>query len=299
MSNCSSSNRLTISGNLSCSVAGQSDQATIDNCIPQSAVGCCDTSVLGPRPKRQNVREQLHDYILAKLGAPVIEIELDEQQLDIAIDEALDVWEDYAPREFYQYYTFITTPGKSVYTMPPEVGHIRQIYYRATPELAFQATDLGGVIPMEYFYPGAVNAQGGMVNPLHPVWGQMGQWALYKQYETMYSRVSSNIGGWEWVGGRNNIKLYPIPCRAQTVIVHYLQKCKDWECNYQAIREGALASAMMMVGEIRSKFQNIPGPSGGVVLNGADILARGKDMWDKWEERLIYRYGDILPIFVG
>lgn len=266
-----------------------------------SAVTCCDESVIGARSKRENVRQQLHDYILLKLGAPVLEIELDEQQIDLAIDEALDVWEDYAPRDFYQYYTFATTPGKSVYEMPPSVGHIRQVYYNEMANFAFQSSDLGGSIPVEYFYPGGAysSIQGGMIDPIQPIWGRMGEWQLYSQYQQMYSRLSSSLGGWEWVGGRNNIKLYPIPCKPQHVIVHYLEKCKDWECNYQSIREGALASAMMMVGEIRSKFQNIPGPSGGTVLNGQDILQRGRDMWDKWEERLIYRYGDLPMIFTG
>jgi len=270
------------------------------NCAPNSAVSCCDTSLIGNRPKRENVRQQLHDYVLLKLGAPSIEIELDEQQLDLAVDEALDVWEDYAPREFYQYYTFQTLPGKSVYEMPPEVGHIRNVFYKEQAQFAFQASDLDGAIPVEYFYPGGAysSIQGGLIDPIQPIWGRMGEWALYKQYEHMYSRLSSNIGGWEWVGGRNNIKLYPVPCAPQYAIVHYLQKCKDWDCNYQSIREGALASAMMMVGEIRSKYQNIPGPMGGTVLNGQDILQRGKDMWDKWEERLIYRYGDFLPIMM-
>jgi hypothetical protein len=272
------------------------------NCTgSDSAVICCDEKTIGPRPNRKNLRSQIHDYILLKLGAPALEIELDEQNLDVAIDEALDVWEDYAPKDFYQYYTFQTIPGKSVYEMPPDVGHIRGVHYKEMANFAFQASDLDGAIPVEYFYPGGAysSIQGGLIDPIQPIFGRMGEWTLYKQYEQMYSRISSNLGGWEFVGGHNHIKLYPIPCKPQYAIVHYLQKCKDWECNIQAIREGALASAMIMVGHIRSKFQNIPGPQGGTVLNGQDMLQRGQDMWDKWEERLIYRYGDILPIFVG
>ncbi len=270
-------------------------------CPMPSPVSCCDEVLLGPRKKRANVRQQLHDYVLLKLGAPAIEIELDEQQLDLAVDEALDVWEDYAPREFYQYHTFQTIPGKSVYEMPPEIGHIRNVFYKEASQFAFQSSDLDGAIPVEYFYPGGAysSIQGGLIDPIQPIWGRMGEWALYKQYEHMYSKLSSNLGGWEWIGGEGTIKLYPVPCKPQHVIVHYLQKCKDWECNFQAIREGALASAMMMVGEIRSKFQNIPGPQGGTVLNGQDILQRGSAMWDKWEERLLDRYGDFLPIMMA
>jgi hypothetical protein len=270
-------------------------------CRDPDPIEDCDETVIGPRPKRANVRQQLHDYILLKLGAPVIELELDEQQLDLAISEALDIWEQYAPYDFYQYYTFVTNPGQSVYKMPPYVGHIRNVFYKQMAEFAFQASDLGGAIPVEYFYPGGAysSIQGGMIDPVQPIWGRMGEWALYKQYEQMYTKISSGIGGWEYVGGQDTIKLYPIPCKTSHCIVYYLQKCKDWQHNYQSIREGALASAMMMVGEIRSKFTNIPGPQGGTQLNGQDIMQRGKDMWDKWEERLITRYGDVLPILIG
>ena len=115
-------------------------------------IGECNEAVIGPRPKRQNVRQQLHDYILAKLGAPAIEIELDEQQIDLAIDEALDVWDDYAPHDFYQYYTFAALPGQSVYQLPPFVGHVRNVFYKQMAEFAFQASDLGGSIPVEFFF---------------------------------------------------------------------------------------------------------------------------------------------------
>lgn len=296
MTTCKQQFRLSITGT-GCPATNSGGK--IASCQSDDAIECCDEAVLGTRSKRQNVRQQLHDYILLKLGAPVIDLELDEQQIDLAISEALDVWEDYAPREFYQYYTFPTSPGKSVYTMPPEVGHIREVSYREMPNFGFQSADLGGQIPLEYFAGGVINSGSSFLDQNAPIYGQMGVWTLYKQHLQMFNRLSSSLGGWEWVGGRNNIKLYPIPCKPQQVIVHYLQKCKDWECNYQSIREGALASAMMMVGEIRSKYQNIPGPSGGTVLNGADILQRGRDMWDKFEERLLYRYGDLLPITTG
>jgi len=232
------------------------------------------------------------------LGAPVIDIELDQQQLDLAVDHALQIIEDYAPREWFDYYVFQTTPGKSVYKMPPYVGHIRNVFYKETANFAFQASDLDGAIPIEYFYPGGAysSIQGGLIDPIQPIWGRMGEWTLYKQYEQMYSRVSSNIGGWEWVGDPQTIKLYPIPCKPQHAIVHYLQKCKDWKCVTQSMQEGALAFAKIMVGRIRSKYQNIPGPQGGIVLDGQQILQEGLQEKKEWEERLITRFGDLPAI---
>jgi hypothetical protein len=256
-------------------------------------------SQLSSRKQREQVREQLKDYVLLMLGAPVIDVELDAQQLDLAVDESLKVFEDYCPREYFDYYVFLTTPGKSVYELPPDVGAVRNVFYKKHANYAFQATDLQGAIPIEYFYPGGAYAsiQGGMLDPTQPIWGRMGEWTLYKQYEMMYSRVSSNIGGWEWVSGFRHIKLYPIPASPQKVIVHYLQKQKDWNEVTESMQEGALAYAKCILGRIRSKLQGLAGPGGQAInTDGPQLMEEGNAALEKWRENLIIRYGDILPI---
>jgi hypothetical protein len=227
-----------------------------------------DISLLGSRKNRSKVIAQIKDYVLLMLGAPVISIELDQQQLDACVDLSLQILEDYAPREYFQLYVFLTSPGKSIYKMPPEVGYIRNISYKDVPTFNFSASDLGGAIPIEYFYPGGAynSIQGGMIDPMQPIWGNMGEWVLYKQYEQMYSNVASNTGGWEWHGSYDQIKIYPIPMRSHSVIVHYIQKNKDWNRVTQAMQEGAIAFAKIMLGRIRSKIKNPPGPNGGVVI---------------------------------
>ncbi len=255
-----------------------------------------DISLLGPRKNRSKVIAQIKDYVLLMLGAPVISIELDQQQLDACVDLSLQILEDYAPREYFQLYVFLTSPGKSIYKMPPEVGYIRNISYKDVPTFNFSASDLGGAIPLEYFYPGGAynSIQGGMMNPMQPIWGNMGEWVLYKQYEQMYSNIASNTGGWEWHGSYDQIKIYPIPMRSHSVIVHYIQKNKDWNRVTQAMQEGAIAFAKIMLGRIRSKIKNPPGPNGGVQLDGDTILAEGLQEKKDWEERLLTRFGDVL-----
>jgi len=253
---------------------------------------------LGPRPQREKVRQQIRDYILLMLGAPVIKLEIDEQNIDLAIDQALMIFEDYAGREYFKYHVFTSTPGKSVYEMPPDVGLVRNVFYKEMGNFAFQASDLDGAIPIEYFYPGGSYAsiQGGLIDPIQPIWGRMGEWVLYKQYEQMYSRVSSNLGGWEWIGGFRTIKLYPIPFKAQRVIVHYIQKQNDWSEVRQAMQEGALSYAKEMLGRIRSKYPSPPGPGGGMQLDGQQLLQEAKEERQKWFEDLLSKFGDIPPI---
>lgn len=272
--------------------------ATCASCSDLGHADPLNKHELGPRRKREKVREQIRDYILHMLGAPVLKIELDEQNIDFCIDQALKIVEDYAPREYFTYYTFNTVPGKSVYELPPDVGYVRNVFYRETGNFAFQASDLDGAIPIEYFYPGGSYAsiQGGLIDPVQPIWGRMGEWVLYKQYEQMYSRVSSGLGGWEWVNGYRHIKLYPIPHGSQKVIVNYLQKYKDWEEVTQAMQEGALTYAKEILGRIRSKFASVPGPGGGMQLDGQNLLQEAKEERQKWFEDLIYKFGDFLPI---
>jgi len=279
----------------------KSNQSNNIRCNDSSAsnLGVSDSlckNELGSRKNRSKVIEQIKDYVLLMLGAPVINIELDQQQLDAAVDLSLQVLEDYAPREYFQFYVFNTSPGQSIYKMPCEVGYIRYVAYKDVPSFNFSASDLGGAIPIEYFYPGGAynSIQGGMIDPLQPIWGRMGEWVLYKQYEQMYSNLSSNTGGWEWYGNYDHIKLYPIPMRSHSVIVHYIQKNKDWSRVTQAMQEGALAFAKIMVGRIRSKIKNPPGPNGGVTLDGDTILAEGLQEKKDWEERLLTRFGDVL-----
>ncbi len=256
------------------------------------AVGC---GKIGKRKNREKVREQIKDYVLLMLGAPVVKVELNEQNLDGAVDLALQIFEDYAPREYFNYYVFNTTPGKSVYTLPPDVGLVRNVFYKEQPSLTFNASDLGGALPIEYYYPGGSysSIQGGLMDPNQPIYGRMGEWVLYKQYEQMYNRLSSQIGGWEWVGGLCNIKLYPIPCRCNPVIVHYLQKKPDFVQVTQAMQEGALAFAKIMLGRIRSKYKTIPGPQGGTQLDGDTLLQEGNQEKKDWQADLIFRYGDL------
>lgn len=264
-----------------------------------STNGNCPKGI-GPRKKREAVREEIREYIYNMLGAPNIRLELNEQNIDFCINTALKIVEDYAPRDYFSYYTFNTTPGKSVYELPPDVGYVRHVEYKNIGHTSFLASDLGGSIPMEYFYGGGgVVGNGGMVNPIAPVWGHAGEWVLYKQYEQMYSRLSSNIGGWEYVGGHRHIKLYPVPCGTIKVALHYLQKCKDWEEVTQAMNEGALIYAKEILGRIRGRIKNPPGPGGGIQLDGDQLIQESREDKKQWLEDLIYRWGDCLPIRMG
>jgi hypothetical protein len=75
-------------------------------------------------------------------------------------------------------------------------------------------------------------------------------------------------------------------------MVHYLQKKPDFKQVTTAMITGSLYHAMAMLGRIRGKFTNIPGPSGGVQLDGPALLQESKEGLKEWRQDLIYRWGD-------
>lgn len=289
---CGGSNTLAINRP---SMSGMASSQCASSCSTLGHADPLNKSRLGARRNREKVREQIKDYCLHMLGAPVVKLELDAQNLDFAVDQAMKVFEDYAGREHFQYYVFDSVPGKSVYQMPDEVGIIRNVFYKEVGNYAFQASDMGGAIPIEYFYPGGAynSIQGGLIDPIHPIWGRMGEWVQYKQYEQMYSRTSSALGGWEFIGGTNTIKLYPVPYRVQKVMVHYMQRNKDWAEVTQALQEGALTYAKEVLGRIRSKYQSVPGAQGAVAMDGSTLIQEAREDRQKWFEDLIYKFGDL------
>ena len=272
-----------------------------NSCGDVGPADCLNGNLLSRRHTRGQVIDQLKDFVLLSLGAPTIDVELDEQQLDLVVKNTLKILEEYAPREFYNYYTFTTEAGKSIYEMPPDVGYIRNVFYRKSSQYGFSAQDIGGSIPIEYFYPGGSQSgvSGAMIDPTQPIWERAGEWQLYKSYERLYSKMSSTIGGWEFIGGYKHVKLYPIPSIPQQVHVHYMQKCFDWQDVTLAMQEGALAQAKKILGLIRRRYGNLPGPGGGAGSDGDAMYNEGREEYEQWKKDIIDKWSDIPMITFG
>jgi hypothetical protein len=57
-----------------------------------------------------------------------------------------------------------------------------------------------------------------------------------------------------------------------------------------------LTYAKEIIGRIRSKYQSLPGPGGGMQLDGQALLQEAREDREKWFENLIYKFGDVLAI---
>lgn len=242
------------------------------------------------RPRRQLIREQLADNILLTLGAPLVEVNLDSQQLSLAIDDALRRYEEYCDRSEFAYATFQTIPGVNKYKLEEDIGMVLDVTFRSSYAAGgigggSGAMDIGlsgGMAPWAgaYYYNtlgyGYSNSIGGSSARTSPVFANLGEWTLLASYSQLFQRIASRETAWE-IGADNSILLSPVPWTALTCVVKYMQRKRDYHEVPIWVFDYALANAKEILGRVRSKFDKLGTPGGGVSLDGKDLLSEAKE----------------------
>ena len=268
------------------------------NVVPEGLVkyyGEHDGVILN-RKRREAVREEISDWVLAFLGAPKVNVELDKQQLSIAIDDAMKVYEENAPRSEYQYCVFQTSPGINRYKLSDDIGLISSVTFRSTSGLGSLngagGVDLGlsgGMAPWagSFYYNtighGYSNTAGGFPSRNSPIYANVGEWNLLSGYMQLFQRVSGREPSWE-MAADNSIIITPCPLDVKNVVVHYLQRKRDWHEAHTWIKKYALANAKEMLGRVRSKFDKFVSPNGGVSMDGSALLSEAFNEREKLME---------------
>lgn len=225
--------------------------------------------------------QTIRDYILARLGHPIVRVELSEFQIKTCIDEAVTKLDYHAPTWALQYAVFNASAGVSLYELPSFImNNLSYVVYQKDL-LAFQFSK--GSLEFDFFL-------GFWQNNRFFQNMNVGDYLLVQQYMEMIRKVLSRDGGFDVINGKY-LQLYPEPPTTPCpVIVEYraldsntiLPSFRNW------IQKYALACAKGVLGEIRGKYQSIPGPGKGAALNGKDLSqASAKEKEDLMKELLM------------
>lgn len=245
-------------------------------------------------------REELKQYCLERCGAPVITINIAPQQIDNAIDDAMQYWQEYSldaqERTFYVHQITATDITNRYLTMPDNIFSVLNIYgaspmssagmlfnveYHITADAILGMTQAGsGSGASSYFitkqYLADMNY---LFNPDAPF-----RFRIHNKRLHIDTNWSTRFREGEYV---------MVECYAIIDPMAWVGIWGDWR-----LRELAAAMVKRQWGDNLRKFANVPLPSG-VVLNGESIYQSAVEEIAQIKDEYIYKFDEPLGFYVG
>ena len=236
-------------------------------------------------------RTAITDYIRLRLADGIVDVELDKEHIDLAINQALVKYRQRASNSQEESYAFLDLlPETQEYILPKEVMTVRYIYRRGIGSVTGTTAS-----QFEPFASGYLNTYmlvagrvGGLVN-----------YELFTQYQELAMRM---------FGGHMNFTFNPVTKKlvivrkmpsqgpgfgelSESVLLHLYNYKPDIMLlndhqTFPWLQEYAYSFAKRIVGEAREKFATIAGPQGGTTLNGAALKSEAQAEMDRLEQEL-------------
>jgi len=223
--------------------------------------------------------KNLHDFVLARLGHPIVRVELSPFEIKTAMDEAITKLSYHAPLQNRQYAVFGASAGINVYEIPTYIlNNLEYVVYKKSL-LSIQAQ--AGTLEFDFFIKYFQD------NHLFSDFS-VGEFFLLQQHLEEMRKILSQEGSWDVINNKY-LQLHPTPVTTpQHVILEYRALNEEtMEPMYMNwIQRYTLAVCKGILGEIRSKFQVLPSPAGGAALNGEALKAESAQELEKLDIEL-------------
>jgi len=227
----------------------------------------------------------IKDYVFSMMGAPLVSVELTDQQLNQLIDSTLRKYNRYVPLPLTGNVTLIS--GVNAYPQPHvgSRGVVRVSFVRKLPDTLFTSPYFGrefprlGTMPFDEFVLGRTHLES-----VRYVTGTDPDWRWDNSTKILYL-VNGNYDGWldptQWLV----TYVHYADASMEQVPLHH----QDWFFRY------VLANARILVGTNRNKFSGtVPMPSGAMTLDGAAQIQQGQAELAAAEED-IRTMGEVVP----
>jgi len=234
----------------------------------------------------ENERQQVIDYIKNMLGSGMIDVELDPAHYNTAIDRALNKFRQRSSNAVEESFGFLTIQvDVTDYYLPKEVMSVRQLFRRSIGSRS--GGGAGGTLfePFNLAYS----------NTYLLASSNMGGLATYYAFASYQKMVGKMFGSDINFSFNKTTKLLTIMQRPRAE-----EELLVWMYNYrpdfnllqdphagQWLKDYALATSKIILGEAREKFSTIAGPQSGTSLNGAALKNEGKAEIETLEADLV------------
>lgn len=231
---------------------------------------------------KQTQRSKAAKSIELMLGGGLVDVELDKEHYDLAIDKAIGKYRQRSSRAVEESFMLLNlTAGESAYTLPEEVIEVKVIYRASAGGVGTTST---GFEPFEAAYLNMymLNAARG---------SGLASFELYMGQRELLGRMFGANVTFTWSSTSKTLSLHRNIKGEESVLLHTYNYRPDEVLLADTsagpwIRDYATAQAKLMLGQARSKFAQLAGPQGGVQLNGSDLIQQGQAEIEKLEEDL-------------
>ena len=227
-------------------------------------------------------KQEVFKYVELNLGGGMIDVELDPDHYDVALDAALAKFRQRSDNSVEESYIFLPTViDQNDYTLPNEITEVRKIFRRSI------GSRTGGGDGGTLFEPFNL----AYTNTYLLASSNMGGLATYNAfagYQELVGRMFGSFIEFKWNTTTKELVILQRP-RAEEELLLYAynfrpdsELLKDYLAS-QWIKDYTLAVCKYMLGEARSKFATIAGPQGGSTLNGDALKSEAQAEMEKLE----------------
>mgnify|MGYP006995597601 CR=1 FL=1 len=215
-----------------------------------------------------NFYRSIADFIKARLGYPIVRVELTDFSICTCIDEAVSKMDYHAPDWTTQLMTFITEPNVSMYKLPKFV--LNNFRYAAYKKTLLSVAQQSGTLEFDFFLNyfnqnflfDDFSASDFLImqmnlEQIRKILGRDGSFQVLNG-EFLYITPTPRVGDTEEVAVEYK------SLNAETLHHYYL----SW------IQRYSLAIAKGVLGQVRGKHKILPSPDGGTQLNGDQLLSQ-------------------------
>lgn len=209
------------------------------------------------------------DFVLARMGHPIVRVEVGEFQIATAIDEAISRLDYHAPDWCTSLIGFETSSGTSLYQLPSYImNNFRYIAYKKDLlSIPLAAGSLESDFFIKYFQDNFLFSD-----------FQISDFYILKSYLKTVRKVLGKEGSFKVLNG-NYINISPAPHHNETVLIEYKTLNTNTLHHYfiNWIHRYSLVVVKEILGQIRGKYAVLPSPDGGARLNGEALIQQAKE----------------------
>lgn len=232
-------------------------------------------------------RNKVFDYVRAMLGDGMIEVELDPIHYETALNRAITKFRQRSSNAVEEAYLFLELKlDQNEYRLPDEIISVQSAYRRAIGSRTGMGAGGSLFEPFNLAYTNTYLMNGTML-------GGIATYELYTGYQKMIGRMFGSFIEFNWNPTRHMLTILQRPFATGEQI---LLKTHNYRPDFvllqdvyakQWLYDYSLATCKLMLGEARSKFGSIAGPTGGgITLNGSALMSAATTEIEKLEKEL-------------